>query len=329
MTTPLRAVKATFIIGFILVGTLFTSSLLSSYSTTASAKIVTYPALISIEISNESLATLNTPISIESSIHIKLKIGYSFAGPANIIAIPFLGRLWVYGSLIVFPQIIHLSIQDKPDWANIYLATPDVYIENPYITPTFAYADVIISPYMQAPAQPYSIGISAFAPALGRIGGVNYSVALNFQPDFIPLIAVEIGNPVRQVGPREAVNFPVTITNLGNKEIIVTGVVQDAPADWAPLISPTETIIAPGQKATVTFSVVAPYNFGWHNEQRTFTVIFTPQKIPPTAPPVTGTPHSVQVRVNSVGFSAPGFEPILLFVALTLVVILLKKRKKS
>jgi hypothetical protein len=125
------------------------------------------------------------------------------------------------------------------------------------------------------------------------------------------------------------VNFPVTITNLGNKQAIVKGVIQDAPADWAPLISPTETIIAPGQKATVTFSVVAPYNFGWHNEQRTFTVVFTPEKSPPSGQPVTGTPHTVQVRVNSIGFSAPGFEPILLFAALAFVVILLKKRKKT
>jgi len=329
MATPLRAVKATFIIGFILVGTLLTLSLFSSYSTTASAKVITYPALISIQIDNSSLAALNTPISIESSLHIQIKVGYSFAAPESLANGGLLGRLWIYGSVIVFPQIIHLTITDKPDWANIYLVTPDIYFDSPSITPTFTTADIVISPYQQAPAQPYSIGINAYAPTLGRIGAVNYSISLNFVPDFIPLISVEIGNPVRQVGPREAVNFPVTIKNLGNKEAIVTGVIKNAPDEWAPLISPTEAIIAPGEESTITFSVVTPYNFGWHNEERTFTIIFTPEKSPPTAPPTAGAPHSVQVRVNSVGFSLPGFEPILLFAALTLVVIILKKRKKT
>jgi hypothetical protein len=143
------------------------------------------------------------------------------------------------------------------------------------------------------------------------------------------LISVSVGNPVRQVGPREAVNFPVTVTNQGNYEAIVTGVIQDPLAEWAPLISPTQAIVEPGQEQTITFSVVAPYNFGWHNEQRTFTIIFTPQKSPPTVPPTLGTPYSVQVRVNSVGFSTPGFEPILLFAALAFVIIILKKRKKT
>jgi hypothetical protein len=329
MKTPLRTVKATFIIGFLLVGTLFSSLMSSPNTTTVSAKIITYPAIISIEIDNSSLAELNKPISVGSSILIHLKVGYYFAGPANILKIPFIGQLWVYGSLIVFPQIIHLSITDKPDWANIYVTTPDVYIPNINITPSYAIADVVISPYREAPAQPYAIGVKASAPPVGKIAAVNFSTILNFQPAFIPLISVSVGNPVRQVGPREAVNFPVTVTNQGNYEAIVTGVIQDPLAEWAPLISPTQAIVEPGQEQTITFSVVAPYNFGWHNEQRTFTIIFTPQKSPPTVPPTLGTPYSVQVRVNSVGFSTPGFEPILLFAALAFVIIILKKRKKT
>jgi len=328
MKTPLRTVKATFIIGFLLVGTLFSSLILSPNTTTASAKIITYPAIISIEIDSSSLEELNKPISVDSSLHIKLKVGYSVAIPPNLVN-STIGRLWIYGSFIVFPQIIHLAIQDKPVWANIYLATPDVYIDSPDNSVRYAYPDVVITPYQEAPAQPYSIGVSAYAPPLGRIQEINYSVTLNFIPAFIPLIQVTVGDPVRQVGPRTAVNFPVTIKNLGNYEAIVTGVIQNAPEDWAPLISPTDVIVKAGQEEKVTFSVVTPYNFGWHDEQRTFTIVFTPERSPPTTPPTTGTPHSVQVRINSVGFSAPGFEPILLFVALTIVVVILKKRKKT
>ena len=190
MTTYLRTVKATLIIGFILVGTLFTSSLLSPYSTTASAKLITYPALITIEIDNSSYDALNTPVGIESTLHIKLKIGYSFAGPENLLALGMIGRLWVFGSFIVFPQQIHLTITEKPDWANIYLVTPDIYIDSPEITASYAYADVVISPYQNAPAQPYAIGVSAYAKPLGRIGDVNFSTTLNFVPEFIPLISV-------------------------------------------------------------------------------------------------------------------------------------------
>jgi hypothetical protein len=330
MTKYLRKGKASLKIGIFFISLLALVTMIIS-SPSVSAKIISYPSIITIDIDDASLEALNTPINIESALLVKIKIGYSVGVPEKLLDedAGLLARIWVFGSMVVFPQIIHLTIEGSPEWANIYLSTPDIFILNFSTTTQYAYADLIISPYYDAPAVPKSVTIKAEAAAIGRIQPITFSKTLNFEPDFIPLISVEVDSPVRQVGPREALNFQMTIRNMGNKEAIVRGTITDVPSEWAPLLSPTEVPVGPGQTATVTFSVTTPYNFGWHNEVRTFTISFVPEKSPPSTPPITGAPHLVQVRVNSVGFSAPGFEPILLFAAIALIIVIVKKRQKK
>ena len=323
MTKHLRRVKVSLIMGILLISTVI------CLVNTASSKIIEYPSLITIEITPESIAALQEPVDIESVLIVQLKIGYSVSIPAWTEPGGTLARLWLFGSMIQYPQLIHLEIEGKPDWADIALAVPDVYIQNFSTYPVYTTADLIITPYIDAPAVPKSVTIKATAGNIGRILGVVYHRTLNFEPDYIPLIRVETEKPTRQVAPREPINFEITIMNMGNKETLVNGRVLDAPDEWAALISPTQLPLGPGETATVTVSMTAPYTFGWHNEIRTFTVEFTPEKSPPSTPPVTGSAQIVQLRVNSIGFSTPGFEFVLLFTALIISLIIIKKRTKK
>jgi hypothetical protein len=334
MKKLIRKVKASLIFGVLLfsIFSIFTIPLTSHAE--AREKRLTYPALISVQIDEASLEKLNQPINIDTALLVKLKIGYSVGVPENLLnpSGPIFGmiaRLWVFGATIVFPQQIHLSIEGKPEWADIALLNPDVYIENFSNGYTYTTADLVITPYFDAPAVPKSITITAEAKALGRIQPVTYTTNLMFQPDFIPLITVSVDQPVRQVGPRQAVNYQMTIRNMGNKEAIVKSTIEDNATEWAPLLTPSEVPIAAGQEAKITFSVTTPYNFGWHDEIRTFTISLVPERSPPTTPPIIGSPHVVQVSVNSVGFAIPGFEPILLFAGIVIILAIIRLRKKK
>jgi len=320
MKKYLRTVKASLIMGILLV------SAIAVFSAPASAKFITYPSLITIEITPESIEALQEPVDIESVLIVQLKIGYSVSVPEWALTSGMVGRLWLFGSFIMYPQLIHLEIEGKPEWADIALAVPDVYIKEYSNSPVYTTADLMITPYFDAPAVPKSITIKATAGSIGRITGVEFHRTLPFEPDYIPLISIEPEKPTRQVGPRDPINFKINIRNMGNKETLVKGEILDAPEEWAALISPTQLPLSPGETASVTVSMTAPYNFGWHNELRTFTVEFIPEKSPPSTPPLTGSPHRVQLRINSIGFSTPGFEMILVFMAVLIFTIVSKNK---
>jgi hypothetical protein len=331
MKKPFQKVKISLLIGILLLS-IFTFSTIEPHSSTVSARnnyLLSYPSVISIEIDPASLEALNTPINIDTALLVKLKIGYSVGVPQALLDMGLLGNLIVFGSTIRFPQMIHLEITGAPDWADIALLTPDIYISDYSNTPLYANADMIITPYYDAPAVPKSITIRADAPAKGRVQEVSFTTMLNFQPEFIPQISVEVDQPVRNAGPRQAINYKITITNKGNKEAIVKGVINNAPAEWAALLTPSQLPIGPGEESIMTFSITTPYNFGWHDDLRTFSISLTPERSPPTNPPIAGTANIVQVSINSVGFAIPGFEAILLFAGLVILLGFMKIRKKK
>jgi len=327
MTKHLKAIKTSFILGILLI------SSLAVFSAPASAKVISYPSLISVEISPESLETLSQPVDIESVIIVQLKIGYSASIPPWTLSdnplLSMIGRLWIFGSFIVYPQLIHLEIVEKPDWADIALLVPDVYITEFSNSWVYTTADLQITPYDNAPAVPKSVTIKASAESVGRITGIEYHRTLTFEPDYIPLISVTPEKPTRQVGPRDPINFKIEIRNMGNKQTLVNGKILDAPEEWAALISPTQLPLGAGETGSVTVSMTAPYDFGWHNQVRTFTVEFTPEKSPPSSPPVTGTPLPVQLKVDCVGFSTPGFEMIFVFLAILIFAFISKRKLKK
>ncbi len=324
MSRNFKAVKAAFVLGMLLVMTSLTAVL------PASAALINYPSVISIEIAPESLAALQDPVQIEGTLYVKLNIGYAVTVPENLLSSSsLLVRMFVFGGMILPPQQIHLEISGQPEWADIAITTPDVYISDYSNEFVYTSADVVITPYYDAPAVPKSFQITATSQPVGKVLSNTFTTTLTFQPDYIPLINVEVDKPTQQASPKETIQYKMTVKNLGNKETLVSGRVTDTGSEWATILTPTQILIPPGETATMTFSLTTPYDFGWHNELRTFSIELTPQRSPPSSNTnSSGTPYNVQLQVNSVGFSLPGFELATTIAALAVSALLIARRKR-
>jgi hypothetical protein len=143
---------------------------------------INYPAILTIAIDNDSMAVLNQPIPPGETVLIKFHIGYSVIAPYWLFRPPFmiLKHIFLFNSPVVFPQKIHLSVHNVPSWADIYFATPDVYILDISYLPSYTSADLVISIHNGAQPTSHTILIKATAPPIHRILGTDYSCPLHF-----------------------------------------------------------------------------------------------------------------------------------------------------
>jgi len=324
MIKNLKAVKSAIIMGLMLFSAFAALYAVTPDSNSASAKLITYPSFLEIGFEDGALDILNEPIGVEDVVTIPFKVGYKI-GPAEMIkTLP--GKLWLFNAMIVFPTTVTVEVIDSPDWAQVYVTPSSLNIDI-RDDGEFEYKDVslVISPLMDAPAQPDQFVIRASAPTRGRIDEISYERTIPYEPGYNPLIYVSIEAPSRSAAPGETLNFKTTLQNLGNKETIVTINIKDAPAQWAPLMSASSVPLGAGETKEVTFSLVTPYDFGWHNEIRSFTLECTPEIFPKETPAKLGTPEYVQVRVQSMGFFPRGVEFIVVILLVIMIILIYLK----
>jgi hypothetical protein len=329
MKTKLKTIKAiTLIMMFIL--TSFAGNIVfHENETTVSAarpKIISFNSYIDYEY---DISPLNQPLSIDQVVSIPITVKYSTDIPDFFNIIPFPINFYIlFGQPIGPMQKISLEIVDKPDWANIYISTPDVLTDIPFDSeePEEKTVNLVFSPKIEAPAEPYTITIRASCPPIGRVNEFSYEESISFTPSFIPTIGITVDNPIREVTPHESVNFKITIHNDGNKITRVTPDIVTASEDWKAIINPTQKEIPANDDATFTFSIIAPFDFGWHNEYENFKIDFK-SEVYPFQPGSANSTRSVYLSVNNYGFSTPGFEIIYIFVAIIIIGIIYKKRR--
>jgi hypothetical protein len=146
---------------------------------------ITFPAIITIELDNDSILVLNQPLTPGETYYIKLIIGYCVIAPQWLFGPWFriLKHIFLFNSPVDFPQKIHLTVDNVPDWADIYSPTPDIYIDTVSYIPDFVFANLIFSIHDDAPATSHSISVTASAPPIHRILRQDYSVSLYFTVD--------------------------------------------------------------------------------------------------------------------------------------------------
>ena len=294
----------------------------------AAEKLISFPSYISITYDS---TPLNQPLQIDVAIGVPVTITFWTDIPQGFNKIPFFAirNIILFGNPVAVQEKIHLNITNAPNWANIYFSTPDILIPSiPFQgeTPETQNVTLIISPKIEAPAEPQNIAITASSDAMKRLKGYVYSINIPFQPTFLPTIAITPENPIRTVGPHESVTFHITVLNNGNKATRVTPTIANPNSDWTPTINPPLYEIQPNQEQVFSFSVITPYNFGWHNEYQSFQVRFYAEAFPFTqgAP---STNQTIYLVLNNHGFSMPGFELVLVLIALLSVVFVIKKRR--
>jgi hypothetical protein len=334
MTTHLKAVKTTLVIGFILIGSLFTTTLFSSKSTIASAKLLTFDS--ELEITYDVTDVNNAAFRPDGpSQSIRIYISYKVDIPPILITNQLM-RLIFLQTFIIMSAQVSLSVVNQPSWAAISITPSNPYVN---ISTTFEKTTAIlqIAAHGDAPAEGFSLKIHASIPPLlnNHVGAKEADLDIIFQPGYTPLINIDVENPSRIVNPHETTTFRITITNLGNKETLVTGKIVNAPSGWAALLSQTQTTI-PSSKSGgnnigyISFSVTPPYGFGYHDDLGPITLEFTPQFSPPQGnnSGLIGTPVQVPLIVRSRGFSTPGFEAVGVLLALVIVIAFIMKKQK-
>jgi hypothetical protein len=325
MNTKLRTFKVLVFVSIFLSSMFAGIMLLPQQERSASAKLIEFHSYLDFDFNADPL---NEPLAIDVSVTVPVEIKYSTDIPDFFSKIPFpFNFLLLYGQSIGPMQQINLEIVDPPDWANIYLSSPDIYLDIPFKadgerTKT---TNLVLSPRVESPAESYTIKIRATCGDIGKLKGVTYQESLSFTPSFIPTIGINTEDPVRTVGPHESVNFKITIANRGNKITRVTPQLINSSNTWTPTINPTQYEIPPSSEATFTFSVVSPFEFGWHNDYEKFQIDFKAEVYPYRSAAATST-RSVYLVINNYGFSTPGFELVFVAFAVIFVGFIIKKK---
>jgi len=325
MIQHLKTVKATIIIGILLFS--FIPIFVIDTPTVSAGKMISFHSYMDLEYNS---TILNEPLEIDVAVSIPVTVRYWTDIPDVFAVIPYpFNWLILFGNFIAPMQKIHLELLETPSWANIYFSSADLIINIPlekdgkYEIKT----DLIISPKVEAPAESQRISMTVSCDDLKRLGGYTFQKDLPFTPSFIPTIAIEIDNPIRTVGPHQSVSFKITVKNLGNKITRVTPTLNEDDK-WTTTINPPNAEINPKQESSFTFSLITPYDFGWHNEYGRFEINFLAEAYPYQSAAATNS-ESIYVVVNNNGFSLPGFEFSLVIIAFLVVFLILQKRRNK
>ncbi|UCD13685.1 MAG: hypothetical protein JSW60_09030 [Thermoplasmatales archaeon] len=332
MTKYLRAVKVSLIMGILLISALtaFTNGIFRESTVSAQrTKIFSFNSYIDIEY---DVTPLSLPLAIDFSVNVPLKIRYRTDVPKTFLwFLPWqLRNIILFGSMIGPMQKIHIEVTDKPDWADIYISQPDLFVDIPFKDSYYEKnTSLVISPREEAPAVPQSITLKMESETIGRINKIIFTVIVPFTPSFVPTVTITPERPTRTVSPRESVEFKIPVKNNANKKIRVEPQLPHVGDKWAPTLNPPFHDIMPGEQEEFIFSIYTPFDFGWHNEIQSFKINFTAQMFPIRTGSPVGGPYSIYLRVNNYGFSTPGFELLALLAAIVIAGIIIKKKYKK
>lgn len=324
MIKHLKTAKVSIIIGIVLLSCI--PFFANTDSTASAARLISFHSYLDLEYDP---SILNEPLQIDVSIAVPITIKYWTDIPPVFDKIPFpFNNLFLFGSTIGPMQKIHLELLETPSWANIYFSTADLITEIP--TDSMGKLPInttlIISPRVEAPAESQRISIKVSCDEIKRVGSYQFQKDIPFTPSFIPTITITTENPVRTAGPHQSVSFRIVVQNGGNKITRVTPKIIGADQKWIPTINPPNFEVNPNQESEFVFSIISPYDFGWHNEYGRFEINFFYEVYPYRTNSPTGN-ESIYLIVNNNGFSLPGFEFSAIIIALIVILVISQKRR--
>lgn len=330
MITNLKTVKISLILLILLISSFSVSVInpetkMVDTAEAALPKLIMFNSYMDFEYDS---SVLNEPLAIDVSVSMQITVKFWTDIPKFFQSIPFpLNYLILYGQSVGPMQKIHLEIEDTPEWANIYISSPDVLTDIPFEGEyKYVTTNLVVSPRIEAPAVSSQIQITGSCEEIGRLKSSSHQETIDFTPSFIPTMEITIDNPMRTVGPHETVNFDVHVKNNGNKITRVTPTLVNRYEEWTQTLNPPQIEIHPDSESTFTFSLVSPYNFGWHNEYKSFEIKFK-SEVYPYRPGAANNTQSIFLTVNNLGFSLPGFEAFTLLVAAMCITYIVRKKK--
>jgi len=327
MAKNFRAIKASFIMGILLVSILAVSI----------PSISAGPFGI---LSAEQDVVLSADVS---SIQTEFKpVGGAYVIPINIsvairgtfstqIAKMFTGRAYA---------IIELSAQPMFEWFSVVVSHNSVRAkigtffqrveEDPYLLVTLD---------ERAPAKSMGkIKVTMTArrqnALLATIKESTTVADVSFTPAYLPIISVTAKGSFKQTAPGSTAEIEIELENLGNAKTVVDMRVLNVPEDWEATISARvtlgTTVLGDNPKKTVILTVQPPYSFGYHNDRNQIEVEFIPKYYAdPSGEALIGDAQIEPFIIQSIGFSTPGFEGVFVIFALIGVALIVKKRRQK
>ena len=316
MTKKFKAAKASIVTGLVLVGVL-----VAVLPTTSAGPIFNLQSTLNVTWGNE----MQEPIVPRGELRtLTLNITHTVA--KGVLGADVLALLT--GSLIR----INVSIIQTPSWctATISQGTLSVIVQPNAIS----HVETKVSIQVANDAPAYDLGyikIKATAARTSLIAGYENDFTLSFIPAYKALISPSLPETnSKEIGPMDTAVFPIDIANLGNARTVVLLSVVNIPKDWVAIVT-SQLLLEEGAGSTGTVYLIIkpPKDFGYHDDQKTFTISMQPVKADDYSKK--GEITNVTFLVQSRGFSTPGFETIIFlgaFVVAFLIVTYTRKRKK-
>jgi len=176
---------------------------------------------------------LTEDLKLDKSTTIPLTIKYGTDVPSDFLKyMPWRLRNFIlYGSMIAPQQTINISIIDKPDWMAISLSNNQFSVEIPAEeNPIEISTSLILFPYSEAPAFPYTISIKVSCGQIGRINSFSTQISIVFTPEYKPdFILFPSSEKSYNISYNKNTQTFFEIQCLANKKSRVTPILKKAP----------------------------------------------------------------------------------------------------
>ncbi len=307
---------------------------------------------------NESLRvdqSLNLPITLKYWTSVPDSLwtigvwGFGLLDPIRRYAFMAANKI-VYG-MSMPQQFIQLNITSKPSWLECYFTKnrfpinfttfndsnndrgsflfPQKQTGNPGFAKecsddnkSILRTSLIISPLAEAPAQEYTIDIEVYLAPHGMITKGVYKESITFTPSFFPKIDFSVKKPVQLITPQQPVNYQIQVTNTANKKIKVFPVFNNL-SSFQGDMNPEFLILNANESSQFFFSKFTEKDFGWYDKTKTYPLNFYVTLAPFTDNEMYG-PYSVNVTLNTYGFSTPGYESYFLLISFCVIIFIMR-----
>ena len=112
-------------------------------------------------------------------------------------------------------QKIHIDVIEPPDWADISISQPDIYVEIPTQgTTTQETTSLVISPFEEAPAIQQTIELKFECETFGRINNASTNKSISFTPAYVPTLTLMPSKPSVITTPNNITTFPIKTSSL-------------------------------------------------------------------------------------------------------------------
>ena len=314
MMKNFRSVKASLIMGILLLS-LFVAA--AAPISAANGGIFGFSQAVTLNWNTANQTMIIDPFGGTKSYDLKLTYSVSKGGS--------FGGLYYAIFLAGRQANIKLTKADGPNWATITIPSQTYQMKLPQNvdeTPTPLIVSIQMSVDETAPAgSPAQIGIEVTVDPIGPVPKFDNVAQLDITPSYLGKLSSVAGQNSVQIGPMDQASIPIQVTNQGNGQTIAQfKIISDIPNGWSVLVTDQVTL-NPKETGTVYLTAIPPKGFGYHDDQATFVIEYTP--IFSNNPSYSGEPQTLTIAIQSRGVSIIGIEVILPIIILIVVVLFL------